>query len=138
LFQDNVAFDHYGHCIFLEDGIERRNTIDRNLCILTKFGSIIPTDRNCATCKALAPAAFPNPDCSECLALSTYWITNPDNIVTNNVAAGSELAGFWYIFPERPTGLSEALGISLGIKPAWTKMGLMQNNTAHSNLGNGL
>lgn len=86
----------------------------------------------------MAPTGFGVPDCSECLALSTFWITNPDNVITNNVAAGSEFVGFWYIFPERPTGLSEQLGLVLGIKPAWTKMGLMQNNTAHSNKGDAL
>lgn len=108
--QDNVAYDHLGHCIFLEDGIEMRNVIDKNLAILTRFGTVLPTDRNCATCTAMADPQYPNPSCSECLALSTYWMTNPDNILTNNVAAGSEFVGIWYIFPERPTGDSEALG----------------------------
>jgi hypothetical protein len=110
LVQDNVAYDHLGHCIFLEDGIEMRNVIDRNLAILTRFGTVLPTDRNCDTCTAMADPQYPNPSCSECLALSTYWMTNPDNILTNNVAAGSEFVGIWYIFPERPTGDSEALG----------------------------
>jgi hypothetical protein len=112
LVQDNVAFDHIGHCIFLEDGIERRNIIDHNLALWTRFGSLLPTDRNCDVCKAMkAPLSNDASVCGECLALSTYWLTNPDNVLTNNVAGGSDFVGIWYIFPERPTGDSEALGM---------------------------
>jgi hypothetical protein len=139
LVQDNVAFDHIGHCIFLEDGIERRNIIDHNLALWTRFGSLLPTDRNCDVCKAMkAPLSNDASVCGECLALSTYWLTNPDNVLTNNVAGGSDFVGIWYIFPERPTGDSEALGLQLGIRPAWTAMGLNANNTAHSNRNNGM
>lgn len=56
--QDNVAYDHLGHCIFLEDGIEMRNVIDRNLAILTRFGTVLPTDRNCDTCTAMADPQY--------------------------------------------------------------------------------
>ncbi len=138
LVQDNVAFDHLGHCMFLEDGIEMRNVIDGNLAILTRFGTVLPTDRNCATCTAIANPQYPNPSCTECLALSTYWMTNPNNILTNNVAAGSEFVGIWYIFPERPTGDSETLGIQLGINPSLTALAKFENNTSHSNKENGL
>ncbi len=36
--------------------------------------------------------------------VATFWITNPDNIYSDNVAAGSEQIGFWFALPEQPTG----------------------------------
>ncbi len=42
---------------------------------------------------------------------ATFWVTNPDNVVSNNVAAGSQGNGFWYALPEHPTGLSANAGI---------------------------
>ena len=33
---DNVAYDHYGHCFFLEDGGEMGNKFDHNLGLGTK------------------------------------------------------------------------------------------------------
>lgn len=34
--QNNVAFDAYGHCYYLEDGVEEYNTIDGNLAALIR------------------------------------------------------------------------------------------------------
>lgn len=42
--QDNVGYDHLGHCYFLEDGGEKRNVFDGNLGVGTRKGSILPSD----------------------------------------------------------------------------------------------
>jgi hypothetical protein len=46
--------------------------------------------------------------------VSSFWITNPDNIYRDNVAAGSDSTGFWFAFPEHPTGKFEGTEISKG------------------------
>ncbi|HTD35172.1 MAG TPA: G8 domain-containing protein, partial [Candidatus Elarobacter sp.] len=84
----NVAFDTIGHCYFLEDGVETGNVLDGNLGMLTRgaprAGAILESD--------VRPA--------------TFWIANPDNVVTRNAAAGSEGTGFWYNLTPHPTGPS--------------------------------
>lgn len=65
---------------------------------------------------------------------ATFWITNPDNVLRDNVAAGSEGNGFWLAFPEHPTGLST----NANVWPRRTSLGEFSNNTAHSNNGDGL
>ncbi|MBC8122833.1 MAG: hypothetical protein H7Y22_13455 [Gemmatimonadaceae bacterium] len=109
--QSNVAYDAIGHCFFLEDGIETKNVFDQNLGLVTRKPAtyLIPSDE------------FP----------STFWITNPDNTFTGNVAGGSEGFGFWYDLPEHPTGASAAAGTN--VYPRTTAMGLFKDNTAHSN-----
>ena len=75
---DNVAYDTKGHCFMLEDGGEWDNSFIGNLGALTK--------------------ALPSctPRCGETDARpSTFWITNPANHWTGNVAAGSTGMGFW-------------------------------------------
>jgi hypothetical protein len=73
--QNNVAYNVMGHTYFIEDAIETKNIIEYNLGILTKRSSaLLNTD--------ITPA--------------TFWITNPDNIVRHNAAAGSDNYGFWY------------------------------------------
>ena len=42
--ENNVAFDTIGHCYFLEDGAERANSFINNLAILSRVGSLIPSD----------------------------------------------------------------------------------------------
>lgn len=76
LIKDNVAFDSMGHQFFVEDGSEALNTFDGNLGILARQShALLSTD--------VTPANF--------------WITNPNNTVINNVAAGSTAGyGFWY------------------------------------------
>ena len=47
------------------------------------------------------------PDPASDNTASTFWITNPDNIYRDNVAAGSDANGFWMSLPEHPTGKFE-------------------------------
>jgi cell migration-inducing and hyaluronan-binding protein len=112
--QGNVCYEHVGHGFFLEDGAETDNVITGNLGLGTKKidNGLLPTDSSPAT----------------------FWITNPDNIVRNNVAAGSDGFGFWYALPEHPTGLSNRPDIW----PRRTPLGSFRGNVAHSNGDRGL
>uniref|UniRef100_A0A7M4FFE8 hyaluronoglucosaminidase n=1 Tax=Crocodylus porosus TaxID=8502 RepID=A0A7M4FFE8_CROPO len=53
LVKDTIGYDTLGHCFFLEDGMEQRNTFYHNLGLLTKSGTILPSDRNEAMCLAI-------------------------------------------------------------------------------------
>ena len=81
---DTVSFDTIGHAFFLEDGDETKNVLSRNLVFLTR---------------AAAPGA--NILLSD-LTPATFWVTNPDNVLAQNVAAGSEHNGFGYSPPKHP------------------------------------
>jgi cell migration-inducing and hyaluronan-binding protein len=114
--QGNVCYDHLGHGYFLEDGAEHDNLITDNLGLLTRRPAdgerLLPTDSSPAT----------------------FWITNPDNVIRGNVAAGSQGMGFWYALPEHPTGLSA----DANIWPRRTSLSEFSGNVAHSNDGDGL
>jgi hypothetical protein len=110
----NVCYDHEGHGFFFEDGGETNNIITGNLGLGTHKveNGLLPSDANPAT----------------------FWITNPDNVVRNNVAAGSDGIGFWYALPLHPTGLSE----NATVWPRRTPLGVFSGNVAHSNGDRGL
>jgi cell migration-inducing and hyaluronan-binding protein len=112
--RDNVCYDHPGHGFFLEDGIETDNVIVGNLGLGTRSvgDGLLPSDE--------APA--------------TFWITNPDNVVRDNVAAGSDGTGFWYALPKHPTGLSE----NEEVWPRRTPLLEFSGNVAHSNNRSGV
>lgn len=110
----NVCYDHLGHGFFMEDGAETDNVFINNLGLGTRENpdGLLRTDRDPAT----------------------FWITNPDNVFRNNVAAGSDGTGFWYALSEHPTGLSE----HGDIWPRRTPLKLFSGNVAHSNASRGL
>jgi hypothetical protein len=112
--RDNVCYDHIGHGYFLEDGIEHDNVIEGNLGLGTHETDegLLPTDSRPAT----------------------FWITNPDNVIKDNVAAGSDRMGFWYALPEHPTGPS----YTKNIWPQRTPLKLFTGNVSHSNGDTGL
>ena len=58
-----------------------------------------------------------------------FWITNFDNIITGNRAAGAENYGFWFDPPKNPTGPSKTTEIC----PEHVPLGVFDNNVAHSN-----
>jgi cell surface hyaluronidase len=114
--EGNVCYDHLGHGYFLEDGAESGNLIAGNLGLRTRNAAggegPLPTDQRAAT----------------------FWITNPDNTVRGNAAAGSDGFGFWYALPASPTGLSTG---SADL-PRTTALREFSNNVAHSNRRAGL
>ena len=64
---------------------------------------------------------------------STYWITNPDNIFEDNVAAGGDGFGFWMNLPRHPGGFLSFTGATFSddIFPRHTPLGSFKRNTAH-------
>uniref|UniRef100_A0A4W5QPK0 hyaluronoglucosaminidase n=1 Tax=Hucho hucho TaxID=62062 RepID=A0A4W5QPK0_9TELE len=53
LVKDTVGYDTLGHCFFLEDGMEQRNTFFHNLGLVTRPGTLLPTDRNETMCTSI-------------------------------------------------------------------------------------
>jgi hypothetical protein len=114
---DNVVYNVRGHGIFTEDASERHNVINGNLVLHVR-----------------------NPDDGYGLKIhetganadrgsSGFWLSNPDNTVTNNMAGDCNTNGFWLAFP------SQTFGLSAGIymRPDRLRFGVFENNTAHSN-----
>ena len=85
LIEHNMAFNTYGHCFFMEDGVEWGTVMRGNLAMGTDIGALLDSDRD--------PAAF--------------WVTHPNVTVTDNVAAGNVGKGFWFLQAELPTGVSK-------------------------------
>uniref|UniRef100_A0A6I8SVJ3 hyaluronoglucosaminidase n=1 Tax=Xenopus tropicalis TaxID=8364 RepID=A0A6I8SVJ3_XENTR len=139
LIKDTIGYDTLGHCFFLEDGIEQRNTLFHNLGLVTKPGTLLPTDRNNSMCVSIRDKVYgnyiPNP-ATDCMAVSTFWIANPKNNLINNAAAGSQDAGIWYVFHKMSTGDSH--GIYPETKAELTPLGMFYNNRVHSNFKAGL
>jgi cell migration-inducing and hyaluronan-binding protein len=140
--ENNVTYNNVGHCFFLEDGIETGNQFVRNLAIQTKCHTSKPCDPT-----NLAPFGSTSDglnfkttgqDSKEVLipsdnTVSSFWITNPDNVYRDNVAAGSDSTGFWLAFPQHPMGQFEGTEISAATWPRRTKLREFKGNVAHSN-----
>src|SRR6187399_547450 len=140
--ENNVTYNTVGHCFFLEDGIETGNQYVRNLAIQTKCHTSKPCDPT-----NLAPFGVNSDglnfkttgqDSKDVLipsdnTVSSFWITNPDNMYRDNVAAGSDATGFWFAFPEHPMGQFEGTEISKSTWPRRTKIREFKGNVAHSN-----
>lgn len=97
--KDTIGFDTLGHCFFLEDGVEQRNTLFHNLGLLTKPGTLLPTDRNNSMCTTMREKVFgnyipvPTTDC--------MWVTGREknSYVTVKVFGcwgGSFGGSFWW------------------------------------------
>uniref|UniRef100_A0A8C4H3K0 hyaluronoglucosaminidase n=1 Tax=Dicentrarchus labrax TaxID=13489 RepID=A0A8C4H3K0_DICLA len=139
LVKNTVGYDTLGHCFFLEDGIEQRNTFYHNLGLLTRPGTLLPTDRNETLCTSIKDKVYkgytPSPS-TECKAVSTFWIANPNNNLISNAAAGSQDAGIWFVFHSSSTGDSH--GLVSETKAELTPLGIFYNNRVHSNFKAGL
>uniref|UniRef100_A0A663N6U5 G8 domain-containing protein n=1 Tax=Athene cunicularia TaxID=194338 RepID=A0A663N6U5_ATHCN len=139
LVKDTIGYDTLGHCFFLEDGTEQRNTFYHNLGLLTRSGTILPSDRNEAMCLAIRSHVYGNyvpVPSTDCMAVSTFWIANPNNNLIENAAAGAQDVGIWYIFHRVPTGQSE--GQYPEGHAEHTPLGIFYNNRVHSNFKAGL
>jgi hypothetical protein len=140
--ENNVTYNTVGHCFFLEDGIETGNQFVRNLAIQTKCHTSKPCDpTNLAPFGSSSDGLnfkLTGQDSKEVLipsdnTVSSFWITNPDNVYRDNVAAGSDATGFWLAFPEHPMGQFEGTEISKAPWPRRTKLREFKGNVAHSN-----
>lgn len=122
LVENNFCYDHIGHGIFLEDGSERFNTIRRNVVLLTKRPAageeVTPSDNSDNEVQNRTPSSF--------------WITNPNNHFTDNVAAGTQGTGFWFAMPKKPMGLSATHPRFSAMEPHKEPLGSFDRNMAHS------
>ncbi len=102
-----MTYNTVGHCYFLEDAVETGNQFIHNLGILTKCH---PDGKPCVPTNLTLAHQSPAGQSAKDILIpsdntaSTFWITNPDNIYRDNVAAGSEEIGFWIALPQHPTG----------------------------------
>lgn len=110
----NVAYNTKGHCYVLQDGSESGNTFDSNLGAVTRAATAIidgETDHSPAT----------------------FFITNPANSFTGNVAAGSEDTGFWFDIEAAVKGDSATVSKYTGISPSELLLTAFTDNVSHSN-----
>src|SRR5437867_997116 len=139
--ENNVTYNNIGHCFFLEDGVEHDNQFVHNLAILTKCHPDAPCDpTNLAPFGATDGTNFKTAgqNAKDILlpsdnTASTFWITNPDNIYRDNVAAGSDSTGFWFALPANGIGKFENTEIGAKTLPRRTRVREFKGNTAHSN-----
>ena len=135
LVENNVTYNTVGHCFFMEDAVETGNRVVRNLGIQTKCHPTLP----CQPTGLFLPIQNEDGQKSEHILLpsdntaATYWITNPDNIYRDNVAAGSDSTGFWMAFPTN--GIGAFLGTEVGENtwPGRSPLREFSGNVAHSN-----
>ena len=136
--ENNVTYNNIGHCFFLEDGVEHDNQFVHNLGILTKCHPDAPCVPTNLAAAGESRAGTNGQNAKDILlpsdnTASTFWITNPDNIYRDNVAAGSDSNGFWMSLPEHPTGKFEGTEISAKTWPRRTPFREFKGNVAHSN-----
>ncbi len=143
--ENNVTYNTVGHCFFMEDGIEHGNEFVHNLAIQTKCH----TSKPCVPTVLAAAGESANFDDRQAVrangqaskdvlipsdnTVSSYWITNPDNVYRDNVAAGSDVTGFWMSLPEHPIGKFEGTELSKTIWPRRTPFKEFKGNVGHSN-----
>ena len=122
LVENNFCYDHIGHGVFLEDGSERFNVIRKNVVLLTKRPAqgeeLTPSDNQFDQVQNRTPSSF--------------WITNPQNTFEDNIAAGTHGTGYWFAFPQRPTGLSATDPRFSSMRPHTLPLISFARNAAHS------
>uniref|UniRef100_A0A8D0SJH6 Fibrocystin-L n=1 Tax=Sus scrofa TaxID=9823 RepID=A0A8D0SJH6_PIG len=107
LVERNIIYDIRGGAFFIEDGIEHGNILQYNLAVFVQQSTSLLNDD-------VTPAAF--------------WVTNPNNTIRHNVAAGGTHFGFWYRMNNHPDGPSYDQNICQKRVP----LGEFFNNTVHS------
>ena len=114
LVENNVTYNTVGHCFFMEDAVETGNIVVKNLGIQTKCHPTLP----CQPTGLFLPIQNEDGQKADHILLpsdntaATFWITNPDNIYRDNVAAGSDSTGYWMAFPTN--GIGAFLGTEKG------------------------
>ncbi|HED64696.1 MAG TPA: hypothetical protein ENJ09_03970 [Planctomycetes bacterium] len=119
----NVAYDNLGHAVYLEDGSERFNHINYNLVLSTQ----IPDPANAIIDSDHFGHSFQNQ------SPSSFWITNPENEMIGNVAAGTVGTGFWFAFPRDPAepSYSEPYFAAQNLHPNTAPLGTFKDNVCH-------
>ncbi|KAG8441692.1 hypothetical protein GDO86_010757 [Hymenochirus boettgeri] len=107
LVENTVIYDIMGGAFFIEDGIEHGNVLQYNLAVFVRQSTSLLNDD-------VTPAGF--------------WVTNPNNTIRHNAAAGGTHFGFWYRMHDNPDGPSYDPNICQKRIP----LGEFYNNTVHS------
>ena len=108
-----MVYNTRGHAFFIEDGVETENRLEYNLGIQTQaVWSLLVVDQT--------PAVF--------------WITNPQNYLVGNVAAGSAAYGFWF----RPLKHPDGANARTDVCPRKSPLGAFDDNVAHSTARHGM
>ena len=132
--QNNVTYNTVGHCYFMEDAVETGNQFIHNLAMMTKCHpdgkACDPTDAHHGSSNGQKAKDVLIPSDN---TVSSFWITNPDNIYRDNVAAGSEATGFWIALPEHPTGAFKGTDTSANTWPRRMTLREFSGNVSHSN-----
>ncbi|XP_064634221.1 fibrocystin-L-like [Lineus longissimus] len=105
--EKNVLHNVMGGAFFLEDGVETGNTFNENLGLFVRSSTSLLNED-------ITPAFI--------------WVTNPNNTVTGNVAAGGTHFGYWYRLNEHAEGPS----FDPNVCPRNVPLGVFKNNSAHS------
>lgn len=127
LVENNVCFDFKGHGYFFELGNEVNNVMRKNLGIYARY----PT----STKFLLASDNPANSVDKRFPAVSTFWITNPQNVITDNISAGTVGSGFWMSFIPEVRAYNRSSGEfdgALLATPSTTNTTEFSNNIAHS------
>jgi hypothetical protein len=127
--RNNICFNNFGHAFFLEDGNETNNYFDSNIAIGTK---VLLRGYQLISSDVLTGSdlRFKSP--------ASYWISNPNNTFTNNVAAGSDGSGFWFALkddnhkPYVDSDLGDGSKVLMPTAPNKTALGTFTGNIAHS------
>jgi hypothetical protein len=118
LIQENIAYDTIGHCFVLQDGMETGNTLRRNLGARTRQAEVFDQ-------------SYTNSEEGLDTTPSTFLISNPSNVVEENVGAGSQGEAFAIILRSKVIGLHSEDFPS--IDPASLLLTQFRGNVAHSN-----
>jgi len=116
--EENVAFDTFGHCYMTEDGVEHSNHFIRNLGIHTKNSQKLLSQHS---------GRSETDD-----RASTFWMTNMENFFEGNVAAGSEMFGYWVEAHYSINGRGASSYQNPTLQPIHTNLGSFKDNVAHS------
>eukprot|EP00898_Chlorokybus_atmophyticus_P006147 jgi/Chlat1/6533/Chrsp45S06013 len=111
----NVIYQTLGHSMYFQDGTEFDNVIDGNLVIAT-----LPKSSGFHMGTDLAAS------------VSSYWITNPRNTITNNVAAASPNVCYWFQLRAGPDGMSMSIPAYNWVQPCKTAIKSFSGNECHS------
>uniref|UniRef100_A0A8C3AVC6 hyaluronoglucosaminidase n=1 Tax=Cyclopterus lumpus TaxID=8103 RepID=A0A8C3AVC6_CYCLU len=137
LVKNTIGYDTLGHCFFLEDGIEQRNTFYHNLGLLTRPGTLLPTDRNDTLCTSIKDKVYkgytPSPN-NEILDVTQLY--QEHDLSPHLSSFLFQDAGIWFVFHSSSTGNSH--GLVPETKAELTPLGIFYNNRVHSNFKAGL
>lgn len=104
LVHNNSCYNFRGHGFFMEDGNEIDNVLTKNIGLQARNPDperlLLASDNNYSTPVRNARPEMPHSgiQTGRFPAVSTFWISNPRNNVSHNVAAGSVGTGFWMAF----------------------------------------